>query len=219
MSEDERLSGGERGLAGLPCSEFASELAAKTSVPGGGGAAALVGALAAALCSMVGSFTVGNARYADVEDDVRRLLGEARDVRTRLLDLVDEDAHAFLPVSAAYRLPKDDPSRTRAIEDAAKGACRAPMEMMEQCARAIGLLEEMGKKGSRMLLSDVGCGAYLARAALEAASLNVLANTRSLGDGAFARATEARCDALLAEYVPRAEALAQRVVDDMRGVR
>ena len=88
--------------------------------------------------------------------------------------------------------------------------------MMRQIAKAIELLEEMGEKGSRMLLSDVGCGALLCRAALEAASLNVFVNTKTLADRAFAESVEAECDALLAEYGPRAEACAAKVMAHIR---
>ena len=98
-------------LTNLSCTEFAAVLAAKQSVPGGGGAAALVGALGAALCSMVGNFTTGKKTYAAVEDDVQRMLADAEEVRLRLIDLVADDATAFFPLSQAYAIPKEDPSR------------------------------------------------------------------------------------------------------------
>lgn len=199
------------------CAEFAQALASKEPVPGGGGAAALAGALGAALCSMVGNFTTGKKTYAAVEDDVCRMLAEANAVRTCLLELVDEDAKAFLPLSRAYAIPRDDPSRVRILEEATQGACAAPLQMMRQTCRAIGLLEEMGQKGSRMLLSDVACGALLCRAALEAASINVFVNTRTLRDRDFADATEAVVDQMLATYVPRAEACATAITQRLRG--
>jgi formiminotetrahydrofolate cyclodeaminase len=199
------------------CAEFTSLLAAKQSVPGGGGAAAYVGALAAALCSMVGNFTTGKKRYAAYEADIQRMLLEADGVRERLVELVDEDAAAFYPLSKAYGIPKEDPKRAEVLESATKNACAAPAEMMRQTCHAIELLEEMGEKGSRMLLSDVGCGALLARAALEAASLNVFVNTKSLADRSFAEGLEAECDQMLEEYVPRAEAVERKVMDHIRG--
>ena len=166
------------------CREFATRLAAKESVPGGGGAAAYVGALGVALCSMVGNFTTGKKAYADVEADV---------------------------------LPKDDPTRAEVLEAATKAACMAPMEMMRQICRSIDLLEEMGQKGSRMLVSDVGCGVLLARAALEAASMNVFVNTTTLADRSFALQFEAECDAMLASYGPKAEEIAADVMGRIRG--
>ena len=206
---------GER-LTERSCASFAEVLAARESVPGGGGAAALVGALGVALGSMVGNFTTGKKRYADVEDDIRRMLADGEAIRLTLLELVEEDAAAFYPLSQAYGIPKEDPARAQVLEDATKSACAAPVEMMRQIAKAIELLEEMGEKGSRMLLSDVGCGALLCRAALEAASLNVFVNTKMLADRAFAESVEAECDALLAEYGPRAEACAAKVMAHIR---
>ncbi|MBP3892905.1 MAG: cyclodeaminase/cyclohydrolase family protein [Atopobiaceae bacterium] len=204
-------------LTDRSCAEFASVLAAKESVPGGGGAAALVGALGVALCSMVGNFTTGKKTYAAVENDIQRMLKEATAVRLRLIDLVAEDAEAFYPLSKAYAIPRDDPMRAEVLEEATKAACAAPLEMMRQVCRAIELLEEMGEKGSKMLISDVGCGAALCRAALEAASMNVFVNTKTLRDRAFAEQTEAACDEMLATYIPRAEACAQAVMDKIRG--
>lgn len=203
-------------LTDKSCASFAEVLAAKESVPGGGGAAALVGALGVALASMVGNFTTGKKRYAEVEGDIQRMLADAEAIRVRLIELVEEDAEAFFPLSQAYGIPKEDPTRAEVLESATKNACAAPVEMMRQIAKAIALLEEMGEKGSKMLISDVGCGALLCRAALEAASLNVFVNTKTLKDRAFAEETEAECDALLAEYGPRAEACAAKVMAHIR---
>ena len=204
-------------LMDATCREFATRLAAKESVPGGGGAAAYVGALGVALCSMVGNFTTGKKAYTDVEADVQSMIDRAGKVQQRLLDLVDEDARAFEPLSRAYGIPKDDPTRAEVLEAATKAACMAPMEMMRQICRSIDLLEEMGQKGSRMLVSDVGCGALLARAALEAASMNVFVNTKALADRAFALQLEAECDAMLASYGPKAEEIAADVMGRIRG--
>lgn len=198
------------------CEEFAEALAAKEPVPGGGGAAAYVGALAAALCSMVGNFTTGKKTYAAVEADVQAMLAAAKDVRASLLALVDKDAEAFAPLSKAYAIPRDDPKRAEVLEEATKRACEAPLQMMRQICRAIELLEEMGQKGSRMLLSDVACGALMARAALESAAINVFVNTRTLTDKDFACATEAEVDSMLEAYAPRAQSCAQTILATIR---
>ncbi len=204
-------------LTDRSCESFAEVLAAKEPVPGGGGAAALVGALGVALCSMVGNYTTGKERFAEVEDYIQRMLAEATDVRVQLIQLVEADAEAFYPLSQAYAIPHDDPKRAEVLETATKQACVAPLEMMRQICRAIELLEEMGEKGSKMLYSDIGCGALLCRAALEAASLNVFVNTKTLADRDAAQATEAACDKMLGEYLPRAEACAQAVMAHIRG--
>lgn len=201
----------------LSCEEFAEQLAARTSVPGGGGACALTGALAAALCSMVGAFTVGKPRFAEVEGEVSGLMDEAEEVRYRLLELIEEDAAGFSPLIEAYALPRESPGRAEKIEEATEGACMAPLAMMGECCRAITLLERMGELGTQGLASDVATGALLARAALEGASVNVCVNTTSLRDRRQAARIEATCDELLEEYVPRAAALAQGITDKIRG--
>ena len=197
------------------CTEFAAELAGKVSVPGGGGAAAYVGALGVALCSMVGNFTTGKKKYAEYEEDVQRMLAEGETVRARLLELVEEDAAAFYPLSQAYGIPKEDPTRDEQLEKCTKDALAGPLEMMRQIAKAIELLEEMNVKGSRMLISDVGCGAVCAAAAMRAASMNVFINTKGLKDREYAAKVDAEADELLA-YVPRAKAVADEVAAGIR---
>lgn len=198
------------------CTEFAALLASKTSVPGGGGAAALTGALGIALCSMVGNFTVGKKKYASVEADIQAILQRADLLRQQLLALVDADAQAFAPLSQAYAIPRDDPTRAQVLETATANACQAPLEMLRRCGEAMDLLAEMLEKGSAMLLSDVGCGTLLCRAAMESAAMNVFVNTTSLRDRALARSMEAEVDELLERYVPQAESIAETV---KRGLR
>lgn len=199
-------------LTNKSCIDFAEVLASKQSVPGGGGAAALVGALGIALCSMVGNFTTGKMKYADVEEDIQAMLAKGETLRLRLLELVEEDAAAFEPLSKAYAIPKDDPTRDEVLDRVTLTACKAPVEMVERCAEAIALLEEMGQKGSRMLISDVGCGALFSRAAMESAAMNVYINTGSLKDRVSAKEIEAKVGALLDEYLPRAEKTAALVM-------
>lgn len=203
-------------LTELSCDEFTERLAGAESVPGGGAAAALAGALGAALCSMAGAFTVGKRRYAQVEGEVSSLMDEAEEIRYRLLELVQEDAEGFAPLARAYSLPKDDPARAEVIERATKKACMAPLAMVGECARAVVLLERMARIGSRMLVSDVACGAYLVRAAIEAASVNVYVNTTALADRSDAERIESACRELVDEYAPRAERIAASVVKRMR---
>lgn len=199
------------------CEGFVSLLASKAPVPGGGGAAALVGALGTALCSMAGNLTLGRKKYAAVEPDIRALLEKGEKVKNRLLELVDADAAAFEPLSRAYSIPRDDPSRETVLEEATKKACAAPMEMLEQCVQAVELLEEMLKKGSVMLVSDVGCGALCCKAAMECAALNIYVNTKTLKNRVVAEALEHRTDELLKEYCARAAAVAAAVTAQLRG--
>lgn len=193
------------------CVDFTSMLASKASVPGGGGAAALVGALGTALCSMVGNFTVGKKKYAAVEADVQVMLKKAEVLQERLLELVDADAQAFEPLSKAYAIPKDDPTHDEVLEAATLNACNAPIEMVRRCGEAIDLLEEMLEKGSVMLVSDVGCGALLCEAAMKSAAMNVFINTGSLKNRIQAQNIEAEIDVLLERYTPKATKIAETV--------
>lgn len=199
-------------LTELSCEEFSERLASAGAEPGGGGAAALVGALAAALCSMAGAHTVGRPRYAAVEADVERIMEDAEDVRYRLLDLVREDAAGFAAVVDALALPADDPTRPTARARALEGACMAPLAMMGECCRAIVLLEEIETRCSPSLRSDVACGALIARAALEAASVNVYVNTALLEPGATVASIESAAAEMLDEFVPRAQGVAARLM-------
>ena len=203
-------------LTDLSCTAFAEVLASKAPVPGGGGAAALAGALGGALCSMVGNFTTGKKKYAAYEDDVQRMLAEGETLRARLLELVEADAAAFEPLSRAYAIPKEDPTRDSVLEEAALNACKAPMEMVSCCGEALLLLEEMLEKGSRLLLSDVGCGALLCKAAMESAAMNVFVNTGSLQDRAVAVGMERQVDETLEKYLPMAERIAASVTATLR---
>lgn len=203
-------------LMHMSCERFAEELAAKKSVPGGGGAAAFVGALGAALCSMVGNYTVGKAAYAAVEDDVQGLLQRSAAVCDRLLDLVEEDARAFEPLARAYAIPRDDPERERVLEAATMSACHAPLEMMRQICVVVDLLKGMAEKGSTILQSDVACGAILCRGALEAAAVNVYVNSGSLKDRVFAESIECECDDMLKVYRARAEGISSCVIEKIR---
>lgn len=193
-------------------SEFVQVLASRAPVPGGGGAAALTGALGVALGAMVGNLTVGRKRYAAVEEDVRAMLGRAQELQNHLLELIDRDAACFEPLSRAYGIPREVPGRTEALEAATRGACDAPLEIMRCCCAAIELLEEMLEKGSVTLISDIGCGALCCKAALESAALNVFVNTRALADREEAKGLECEVHTMLEQSSPKAEAVANKVL-------
>jgi formiminotetrahydrofolate cyclodeaminase len=186
------------------CAEFIEVLASKAAVPGGGGASALVGAVGMALGSMVGNLTVGKKKYADVEADIYAAMEKANALQNELLRLVDEDAVAFEPLSKAYGIPKDDPTRERVMEDALRVACSVPMDIMRACAEVIDLQEEFAKKGSVLAISDAGVGAACARAAIIGASFNVFINTKAMTDRDYAAKVNAEADALLEKYVAKA---------------
>ncbi len=192
---------------------FTDALASAAPTPGGGGSAALAGALAAALCAMSSRLTEGRRKYADRAEALRRIVSRSDELRTRLLHLICEDAAGFAPLAAAYSLPKDEPETKQLLRDATLGACEAPMEMLRCAAAVIELLEEARELASPLLLSDVGCGASLARASLECAAMNVLVNTRSLPGDAEAAHDQSEALRIRDEYGRRAEAVAASVED------
>lgn len=181
----------------LSVREFTEALAAKSSVPGGGGAAALAGAIGAALGTMVGNFTVGKKKYASVEPDILRLMDEAEKLRCELLSCIDEDAAAFEPLSRAYSIPKDAPGRDETMEECLRGAAAVPMKILELSCRGILLHNELAEKGSTIIISDAGTGAVLCWAAMYAAALNVKVNTKLMSDREYAEKMNARVDKLM----------------------
>ena len=198
------------------CREFVTVLASNEPAPGGGGASALVAAIGTALGNMVGSLTVGKKKYADVEAEIIALQKKCDALQTELLDQVPADAEGFIPLANAYGIPKDDPDRPRIMEEATITACKVPMHIMELCCEAIDAIEVFAAKGSRLAVSDAGCGATIVKAALQAASLNVFINTKLMTDKTHAAALDAQADALLSEYVPKADAVFAQVTKQLR---
>ena len=197
---------------------FIDELASSAPTPGGGGASAYVGALAAALASMVGNLTVGKRKYASVEEDMRERLARLEDVRGRLLDLIEADARAFEPLAASYHMPMDTPEQRAAKHEATQtalvAACDVPLQIIACVQEVVELTDFMVRHGSALALSDAGVAATFARAAAEGASMTVFINAAAMDDKAQAtvyrsRANVAittvriRCDATF-DYVKRA---------------
>lgn len=191
------------------CAAFTEALASKAPVPGGGGASSLVAAIGIALGSMVGSLTLGKKKYADVQNDIEVLMGEAEELRKAFLNLVGRDAEVFEPLSRAYALPKDTEEqlaeRDRVMEEALADACLVPLEIMEKCCRAIEVIAGFAQKGSAIAISDAGVAAACCRGALEGASLNVFINTKAMKNRETAESFNERADAMLDKYVPMAE--------------
>ena len=179
---------------------FAEQLASNAPVPGGGGASALAGAVGMALGNMVGSLTVGKKKYADVEAEIIVLNEKAAVLRGQLLDLMEKDAEVFEPLSKAYSIPKDDPSRDEVMAVVLKQASEVPLEIMRKCCEAIELISVYAQKGSVLAVSDAGCGAAICRAALESAALNVYINTKSMKDRQLAESMNAEVSTMLEKY-------------------
>lgn len=190
-------------MADKSCSYFLDVLASKAPVPGGGGAAAMGGAIGMALSNMVGNLTVGKKKFADVEDEVKELLERGSQIIEDLKMLVDKDAEVFEPLSKAYGLPKDTPEekehKAKVMEECSIEACSVPMEIMRKAYEGIKIHERMGQIGTKLAISDVGCGVAFLKAALVSGQLNVLINLGAIKNEEFIKETTEEMDRLLEE--------------------
>ena len=193
--------------------EFVTKLGSEEPTPGGGGAAALVGAVGAALLRMVALLTAGRlerklqesrsgteqrAQQDGLVARVKELAARAEELQQRLLDEVEADEAGFQPLAEAYRMGKDEPRRAERLEKAKLGACQAPMAVMEWAAAAAPVAAELAEKSGKLVVSDAGCAAAALKAAMEMAYLNILVNVRGLGDRTQAEALKDRGRELLA---------------------
>lgn len=199
----------------LSCAEFTEKLSSKTPTPGGGGAAALAGALSAALCSMVGNLTIGKKKYAAVEKEVTVLTEKVNEYREQLLELVGKDAEVFEPLSKAYSLPKETDEekayKDEVMEKCLNDACSVPVRIMEVCCSVIELIDEFAEKGSVLAVSDAACAASLGKSALQCASLNVWINTKSMKDRGNADKINAHAKEMINKYEPMADEVYNKV--------
>jgi glutamate formiminotransferase / formiminotetrahydrofolate cyclodeaminase len=164
--------------------EFLEALAAGTSAPGGGSAAAYSGAAAASLVSMVARLTIGKKKYIDVEAKMQAVLAQSEALRSELTLAIEQDAVAFKSVMAAVKLPKDTTEhqelRSKAIEQATLHASLVPLEVARKATQVLELAEQVIRLGNVTALSDGATGAALARASLTGAGLNIRINAKNL---------------------------------------
>lgn len=196
---------------------FTAELASSLPAPGGGGAAALAGALSACLVSMAANLTVGKKKYAEAEPDMRAAIARCGELSSKLLSLIDRDEECFLPLAAAYSLPKDSPDYESIRHDAILTAASAPLEILRTTAEVLPALETLYEKGSRLMLSDVGCAAALCISAAKCAAMNVYVNTKLLPGDDSARAVAEETSALLSACTERASAVEADILLKLSG--
>jgi formiminotetrahydrofolate cyclodeaminase len=181
---------------------FLDELASSAPTPGGGSAAALMGAMGAALVSMVCNLTIGKKDTESVHAELRQTLAEAETLRRRLTASISDDVQAFDALMAAYRLPRttdeDRLARGRAVQDALKRATDVPLACAEACVEVIELARRVAPIGHRGVISDAGVASAAAYAGLRSAALNVAINVPSIQDAEFAASRRARLGQLLA---------------------
>ena len=173
------------------------EVAAGTPTPGGGAAAAYVGALGSALNSMVGNLTVGKKSYVDVEDQVKECLSQLQRVREELLALSKKDSEAFAPLAACFKMPRateeEKAQRTKAMQKALIDAIEVPLSIMKACARVIDLSDFMAHNVS------------FAKGALKGAALNIFVNAKMLEDRKLAKRYTDETECLIIEWGKRAD--------------
>lgn len=182
--------------------DFLEQLSSSAPIPGGGGASAAVGAFASALGLMVTNLTVGKKKYADVEEEILEIREKLEQKKQDLVRMVDEDAEAFEPLAKAYRMPKEteeeQAEKEKVMEAALKNAAEAPLCIMKTIVDTMEMIRVLGKKGSRLAVSDAGVAILFAQAALEGASLNIFINTKMMKDQEEAERLNYLADQLIA---------------------
>jgi methenyltetrahydrofolate cyclohydrolase len=184
-----------------PIEQFLAELASSDPTPGGGSAAAIMGAMGAALISMVCNLTIGKKRYEAFDDELKTVLEQAETLRERLTDMIQADVEVFDRVMGAYRLPKNSDeekaARGEAIQAALKAATDVPLDCARASAEVIKLSRTVAEKGNLNVISDAGVAVLAGYAALKSAALNVYINVGSIEDKAFAESRRQRLFTIL----------------------
>ena len=194
---------------------FLDDLASERPTPGGGGAAAVSGAIGAALVSMVANLTIGKKNYEAGWQDLEAVNAKAVALRAELIRAIDEDVVAFNAVMGAYGLPRatdeEKAKRAAAIQAALKDATIAPLRAVKACFEVIRLSAAAAEKGNLNVISDAGVAVLSANAGLRSAALNVFINAKAIKDRDFAEKQIAEVNALLAQAAATTEAVYQTV--------
>jgi methenyltetrahydrofolate cyclohydrolase len=181
--------------------QFLDELSSKAPTPGGGSAAAIMGAQSAALTSMVCNLTIGKPKYTEVENDMQALLQQSEALRKELTGMIKADVDVFNQLMATYGLPKETEDqktlRSTAIQKALREATEIPLACAKACAEAIKLSRIAAEKGNSAAISDAGVAVMAAYSGLKSAALNVYINAGSLKDRDFADATLSQLENIL----------------------
>ena len=200
--------------------EFIEVLSSKEPVPGGGGASAFAASMGTALASMVGNLTLGKKKYIDVQEDIKRLQDKTKVLTDELINLIDEDAKVFLPLSKAYSLPSTTEEekiyKEQVMEEALNIASSVPVKIMEKSHQMLLLLDEYADKGSKIAISDVAVSAVMLKAAISGASVNVYINTRMMKDRTVADKLNSYCDELIQKGTKLADEIFERVEKKLR---
>jgi glutamate formiminotransferase/formiminotetrahydrofolate cyclodeaminase len=194
---------------------FADELSRDSAAPGGGSVAALCGALAAGLATMVANLTAGKSGYGKVGPEMKEVAEKGQQLKDRLVAAVDDDTFAFNEVMAAFGLPKGK-ARDEAILAANKKATLVPLSVLETIPEVLELARATGERGNQNSLSDSGVAALSARTAASGAYYNVLINLAGIDDEKFVGEAQARADALIREVTQACDELDAFFVEKLK---
>lgn len=215
VMEDKAAKAASERLASLTCRAFAYETASESPAPGGGSVSAYMGALGAALGTMVANLSAHKPGWDDRWEEFSDWAEKGQSILKTLVGLVDEDTAAFGRIMAAFGMPKGSPeeiaARDEAIEKATLYATQVPLRTMRETVRAFPLLQAMAEHGNPNSVSDAGVGALAARAAVLGARLNVRINAAGLKDRAAAEAMTAEADRLASEAAVSEESIMMTV--------
>jgi len=194
---------------------FVQDLNSAKPMPGGGSAAAICGAMAAALAGMSAHMTVGKKKYAAVEDRMQEIIAEAGTLQAEMLDMAQEDADMYSQVLQTYKLPntttEEAEARKQAIEEASKTAVDSSLKVTGACVRIIKLAYTTVSEGNRMMVTDGSASALLARACQQVAAYNVRIN---LG-GVKEKAARDEAERMLAGHLSEGEAILAIVLKEV----
>ncbi len=198
---------------------FLDELASRQATPGGGSAAAVMGAQSAALTSMVCNLTIGKPKYAEVEEQMKALLQQSEILRIQLTDMIKADVDVFDKLMACYGMPKQTDEekaiRSAQIQTVLKEATQVPLDCAKACAQAISLSRQAAEMGNTGVISDAGVAVMAGYAALKSAALNVYINAGSIKDRQFADIKLAELEAILSDADVATEEIYQIVKEKL----
>lgn len=190
-------------LVKLSVEEFSKILGSNSPAPGGGSVAALSGALAADLVSMVCNLSIGKNDFETFQTEISKALQESQTLSKSLLKRVDLDTEAFNSVMAAFKMAKDTEqektSRAEAIQKGFKEAVQSPLGIAQECLEVLKLAGRLLGKSNSNALSDLGVASQQAFAGLEGAIMNVKINIPSIKDVDFVAETSSKTSTLLEE--------------------
>ena len=195
--------------------EFVKDLNSVKPMPGGGSAAAVCGAMGAALAGMSAHMTLGKKKYAAVEDRMQEIITETGILQAEMLDMAQEDADMYSLVLQAYKLPKttteEEKTRRQAIEEASKTAVAASLRVTGACVRIMKLAYTTVTEGNRMMVTDGSASALLAHACQQVAAYNVRINLGGVKD----KATRDEAEQLLEHHLAEGERLQAEVLKEV----